>query len=56
LKNQQDENGLWDMGSVVKDGIYFPLSDSWRKVEDRKQDCTSRVVRLIDKLEVRKEE
>jgi hypothetical protein len=52
LKNQQDENGLWDMGSVVKDGIHFPLSYSWRKVEDRKRDCTSRVIRLLDKLEV----
>lgn len=54
LKKQQDENGLWDMGSVVKDGIHFPLSDSWRKIEDRKRDCTSRVIRLIDKLEATK--
>jgi hypothetical protein len=52
LKSQQDENGLWDMRSVVKDGIHFPLSDSWRKIEDRKRDCTTRVIRLIEKLEV----
>lgn len=54
LKSQQDENGLWDMSSTVKDGIYFPLSDSWHKIEDRKRECTSRVIRLIDKLEVTK--
>ncbi|MFA6729692.1 MAG: hypothetical protein WCR95_01680 [Eubacteriales bacterium] len=51
LKKQQDENGLWDMGSDVKDGIYFPLSESWRKTDDRKRDCTFRVTRLLDKLE-----
>jgi len=50
LRKQQDENGLWDMGSDVKDGIHFPLSDSWRKIEDRKQDCTLRVMRLLNKL------
>ncbi len=54
LKSQRDENGLWDMGSDVKDGIHFPLSDSWRKIEDRKRDCTSRVIRLLDKLEATK--
>lgn len=52
LKSQQDDNGLWDMGSTVKDGIHFPLSDSWHKTEDRKRDCTSRVLRLLDKLEI----
>lgn len=51
LKSQQDENGLWDMDSSVKDGIHFPLSDSWRKIEDRKRDCTARVLQLLDKLE-----
>lgn len=52
LKSQQDDNGLWDMGSTVKDGIHFPLSDSWHKIEYRKKDCTSRVKRLLDKLEI----
>lgn len=51
LKNQQDENGLWDMSPTVKDGIYFPLSNSWLKTEDRKRDCTLRVRRLLDKLD-----
>jgi hypothetical protein len=51
LKRQQDENGQWDMGAKVKDGVYFPLSDSWRKIEDRKRDCTERITNLLRKLE-----
>jgi len=54
LKNQQDENGFWDMGSAAKDGIHYPLSDSWQKIEDRKRDCTSRVRQLLDKLKATK--
>jgi hypothetical protein len=50
IKGQQDENGQWDMGSAAMDGIHFPLSDSWRRIEDRKRDCTSRMIRLIDRL------
>ncbi|MDR2619395.1 MAG: hypothetical protein LBC62_11045, partial [Treponema sp.] len=30
----------WDMGKDSKDGIYFPLSDSWRKEENRIKDST----------------
>lgn len=40
LKRQRDENGQWDMGAKVKDGIHFPLSDLWRKIEDRKHAFT----------------
>ncbi len=51
LKSRQDENGQWDMGSDVRDGIYFPLSESWRKADDRKRDCTARISKLLRKLE-----
>jgi len=44
-------DGLWDMGAAVKDGIHFPLSDSWHKPEDRKRDCTVRIERLLERLE-----
>jgi hypothetical protein len=30
LMNNRGSDGLWDMGAVAKDGIHFPLSDSWR--------------------------
>jgi len=37
----------WDIGKESKDGINFPLSDSWRKDEDRIQDCTYRINKLL---------
>jgi hypothetical protein len=51
LLSFRDDNGEWDMGAAAKDGIYFPLSDSWRKPEDRKRDCTIRIVKLLRVLE-----
>jgi hypothetical protein len=51
LHKHRDENGQWDMGAKAKDGVYFPLSDSWRRPEDRKRDCTARIAKLIRKLE-----
>jgi len=50
LLDNRDTDGMWDMGTVVKDGIHFPLSDSWRKPEDRRRDCTIRVERLLTAL------
>lgn len=43
LGENKNENGQWDLGRKAKDGIYFPLSDSWRKDENRKADCTERI-------------
>jgi hypothetical protein len=40
----------WDMGKESKDGINFPLSDSWRKEEDRIKDCTYRIRKLLDNI------
>ena len=51
LLDNRDADGMWDMGAAVKDGIHFPLSDSWRKPEDRKRDCTVRVEELLKALE-----
>ena len=50
LKENQKSNGKWDMGSVVNDKVYFPLSDNWRKVETRENDCTERVMEILNKL------
>jgi hypothetical protein len=47
LLRHRDANGEWDLGASAKDGVYFPLSDSWRKPEDRRKDCTARVERLL---------
>lgn len=50
LESNKDENGQWDLGVKAKDSVYFPLSDSWRKGEDRKADCTERITALLEKL------
>ena len=31
LNGNKDENGQWDFGPKANDGVYFPLSNSWRK-------------------------
>lgn len=55
LLDNRDADGMWDMGASVKDGIHFPLSDSWRKPEDRKCDCTARIVKLLKALKYRED-
>jgi len=50
LSKNMIEKNKWDMGKEAKDGINFPLSDSWRKEEDRINDCTYRINRLLEKI------
>ena len=52
LNRHKEPDGYWDMGSSVKDGVYFPLSDSWRKKESRIKDCTYRISKLIENIGV----
>lgn len=52
LYANRGEDGRWDFGPKANDGIYFPLSDSWRNPKDRKQDCTERVAAFLTKLGV----
>lgn len=47
LDNNKDENGQWDLGAQANDNMYFPLSDSWRKLSDRIKDCTYRIEKII---------
>lgn len=49
LENHKNENGKWDMGTSVKDKVYFPLSDGWGK-EEREADCTERITNIIQSL------
>lgn len=50
LNKNKEPEGYWDMGTAVKDGVRFPLSDSWRKKELRIKDCTYRISKLIRNL------
>ena len=36
-----------EMGKESKDGMYFPLSDDWRRKETRIADCTARIERVM---------
>jgi len=48
--NAHKVNGQWDMGAKAKDGVYFPISENWRNLEDRRQDCTQRITKLLYKI------
>jgi hypothetical protein len=54
VKNWLESNKLndneWDLGKSSKDNILFPLSDSWRKDEDRKKDCTYIINKIVKKM------
>ena len=50
LKSNLNSNGKWDMGGHSKDGLYFPLSNDWRRKETREADCTERISRLLSKI------
>jgi len=47
---ENEINNEWDMGKESKDGINYPLSDSWRTDENRIKDCTYRIKKLLEKL------
>ena len=50
LYANKNKQGQWDLGTGVKDGVYFPLSDSWRSEDSRKLDCTERITKLLQKI------
>jgi len=52
LNANKEDDGNWDMGPLAKDGVRFPLSDSWRKKELRVKDCTYRTSKLINKFKI----
>ena len=50
LLTHRNTRGKWDMGSSVKDKVYFPLSDDWHRRDIREADCTQRIDKLLSKL------
>jgi hypothetical protein len=50
LLANRSADGTWDLGPKANDGVYLPLSDSWRKPGDRVADCTERVTRLLHRI------
>lgn len=51
LNSHRNADGQWDLGPSAKDGVYLPLSDSWRRPENRVHDCTHRINKLLTVLE-----
>ena len=45
-------NNEWDMGKEAKDGVNFPLSDSWKTDRLRIEDCTYRINGIVKSLEI----
>ena len=50
LDGLRDLAGGWDLGPAARDGIYLPLSDSWRSPGVRRTDCTLRINALMERL------
>lgn len=50
LMNNVSADGFWDMGINVKDGMIYPLSNSWRNKFNRKIDCTVRIMKILTSL------
>ena len=50
IMSHMDDDGGWDLGAAAKDGVNLPLSDAWRKPEDRRRDCTERINKLLAML------
>ncbi|WP_406242444.1 hypothetical protein ACF3M2_19715 [Tissierella carlieri] len=50
LNSNKEPEGFWDMGTTVKDGVRFPLSDSWRSKDLRIRDCTYRISNVIKRI------
>jgi hypothetical protein len=44
---QQNDQGFWDLGPRPPFSSYLPLSDSWRRTQDRVFDWTTRVLSLL---------
>lgn len=50
LYAHQNADGNWDLGATARDGIYLPLSDSWRSPATRVHDCSLRIENLLEVL------
>jgi hypothetical protein len=50
IYNNIGDDNMWDIGTKSKDNYVLPLSDSWRKVINRKIDCTITILKVLDKF------
>ena len=50
LDEHRLSDGRWDLGPKANDGIYLPLSDSWRKADTRIADCTEWISTIMENI------
>ncbi len=50
INSSKAHDNTWDFGSKSKDNIYLPLSDSWRKKENRLEDSKYIVKEILKKI------
>lgn len=50
LEKNRGQDGQWDLTAAARDDVHLPLSDTWRRPENRRADCTALVQFLLDKL------
>ena len=51
ILESRGDDGLWDFGPRPERSAYLPLSQSWRRIENRKADWTTRVLLVLKEAE-----
>lgn len=51
LYEKRNSNGIWEMPKLKSDGIIFPISDNWRKLESKSADINRFIHDVISRLE-----
>jgi len=49
LWEQRDKDGSWDFGSSIAGCVEFPISESWRQPDKRRQDFSTHILVLLRK-------
>jgi hypothetical protein len=50
ILEHRNEKGLWDFHTLVGGSPFFPLSENWRRSENRIIDCSVKVLLLLKKI------
>ena len=51
LWEQLNPAGRWDLGKTGHDGVYLPMSSSWRRPFDREVDSTVRLLLILQRMQ-----
>ena len=51
LWEQLNPAGRWDLGKTGHDGVYLPMSSSWRRPFDREVDSSVRLLLILQRMQ-----